>query len=205
MQHFGDIMFTEAVKAEQTRQGSRAAYEKMTARPTPDALGDREAAFINSRDSFYMATVTETGWPYLQHRGGPTGFLRVLGPRTIGFADYRGNRQYISKGNLDRDSRVSLFLMDYPQRARLKLAGLAEVLDASAHPELAERLSADGQGRVERLFVIDVEAFDWNCPRFITPRYSEDEVRAAFDRQYRDLVDENEALRARLLSLEASG
>jgi hypothetical protein len=202
MQHYGDIMFTDAVQAEQARRGSRTAYEKMTARPAPDALGEPEAQFIEARDSFYMATVSETGWPYIQHRGGPTGFLHVLGPTTIGFADYRGNRQYVSKGNLDGDDRVSLILVDYPARARLKLAGRAKVTEASEAPELAERLHAEGAGHVERLFVIEVEAFDWNCPQFITPRFTQDEVAGAIEGRHRALADENAELRARVRALE---
>ncbi len=203
MQHYGDIMFTDTVKAEQTRRGSRTAYEKMTARPAPSGLGEAEAAFIEARDSFYMATVTETGWPYIQHRGGPAGFLRVLGPNEIGFADYRGNRQYISKSNLEGESRVSLILMDYPGRARLKIAGRAAVLDAAEAPDLADRLAVEGEGHVERLFVIEVEAFDWNCPQFITPRFTADEVVDVVERRHRSLVDENAKLKAQLAELEA--
>jgi len=179
MKHFGDIAFTEHVKAEQAAQGSREMYAGMTARPTPDGFGDREAAFISMRDSFYMATVSEDGWPYIQHRGGPRGFLKLLSATQLGFADYRGNRQYVSVGNLQTEKRVSLFLMDYPNRARLKLLGRANVYTADSNPGLASQLRMSGQGNVERLFTIEVDAFDWNCPQFITPRFTEAELAAS--------------------------
>jgi predicted pyridoxine 5'-phosphate oxidase superfamily flavin-nucleotide-binding protein len=143
----------------------------------PDALTPDEVAFIQARDSFYLATVSESGWPYIQHRGGRPGFLRVLNPRTLAFADYRGNRQMLSTGNLAANNRVALFLMDYPQRTRLKILGQARVEDARRHPELVPQLAEPAVHRiVERLFFIDVMAFDWNCPKYITPRYTVDEI-----------------------------
>jgi hypothetical protein len=202
MKHFGDIMFTETVKAEQMRRGSRDGYAKMTARPAPEGLSEREAAFIAARDSFYMASANQNGWPYIQHRGGPRGFLKVLGPETLGMADYRGNRQYVSTGNLQTDNRVSLFLMDYPNRARLKILARAEVKDAADDAELAARLHVEDEGKVERLFVFSVEAFDWNCPQFITPRFTEDEARATIQPQVDALTAENAALKAKLALLE---
>ena len=191
MKHFGDIAFTDHVKAEQELRGSREAYAGMTARPAPEGFSDREAAFISMRDSFYMATVSEDGWPYIQHRGGPRGFLKVLSENQLGFADYRGNRQYVSVGNLQTEQRVSLFLMDYPNRARLKLLGRAKVQEADGHPELAAKLAIEGQGKVERLFTIEIEAFDWNCPQFITPRFTEDELAASLS----PMVEELQTLR----------
>ncbi len=191
MKHFGDIAFTDHVKAEQEARGSREMYAGMTARPAPAGLGEREAAFLAMRDSFYMATVSEEGWPYIQHRGGPRGFLKVLSDKQIGFADYRGNRQYVSVGNLQTEKRVSLFLMDYPNRARLKLLGRASVVEANSNPNLAETLAMDGQAKVERLFTIDVEAFDWNCPQFITPRFTEEELAASLS----PMVEELQTLR----------
>ena len=161
--------------------------------PERDALTEDERAFIESRDSFYMATLSENGWPYIQHRGGRPGFLRVLEPQTLAFADYRGNRQMLSTGNLAANNRVSLFLMDYPQRARLKILGHARVEDARAHRELVEQLAEpDLQAIVERLFFIDVVSFDWNCPKYITPRYTAEEIQEAVA-----------PLKARIAELEA--
>jgi hypothetical protein len=160
-----------------------------------DPLGPAEAEFIAARDSFYMATVGETGWPYVQHRGGPPGFLRVLGPTTLAFADYEGNHQMISAGNLAGDDRVSLFLMDYPRRRRLKLLGHARVEDARTRPDLVAPLGEPPQGAaVERVVVIEVVSFDWNCPRHITPRFSAAEVAAVVEPLRRQIA----ALRAQL-------
>jgi predicted pyridoxine 5'-phosphate oxidase superfamily flavin-nucleotide-binding protein len=176
---FLSTVFTSAVRAAQKRfyGGSRP----LPPAPERDTLTAEETAFITARDSFYMATVTEDGWPYLQHRGGPAGFLKVIGPNQLGFADMGGNRQMVSTGNLAALDRVALFLMDYPRQERLKLLGHARVLDAREHPALADQLSpsAELRPRVERLFVIDVIAFDWNCPKYITPRYTAAEVETA--------------------------
>ena len=148
--------------------------------PARDALTEGEIEFITTRDSFYMATVTESGWPYIQHRGGAPGFLRVLGPGRIGFADYKGNRQMISTGSLAANDRVALFLMDYPRRERLKILGHARVLDARENADLVEQFAEPAaRAVVERLFLIEVIAFDWNCPKYITPRFTAAEVEAA--------------------------
>jgi hypothetical protein len=176
---FARIAFTESVKAAQERHGSRATYQRIEARgETPDELGTFEAEFIARRDSFYLATVSETGWPYIQHRGGPPGFLRVLGPRTLGFADFRGNVQYVTVGNVAKNDRVALILMDYANRRRLKILGhLRAVEAAEADPALLRRVEdADYRARVERIMLIEVEAFDWNCPQHITPRFTGAEV-----------------------------
>lgn len=191
MKQFGEIAFTKPVKAQQTADGSRDMYEGMTARPAPNGFGEREAIFITMRNSFYMATVSETGWPYIQHRGGPRGFLKMLSPTKLGFADYRGNRQFVSVGNLQTDQRVSLFLMDYPNRARLKMLGHATVERAADNPDLAAQLSDPDQGPVERLFTLEIEAFDWNCPQFITPRFTEEELAASLS----PMVEELQLLR----------
>ncbi len=179
MRHFGDIMFRGAVEAEQTRRGSRAAYAKMTGGPAPVGLSGRETAFIAARDSFYLASVSEDGWPYVQHRGGPAGFLKALDETTLAFGDYRGNKQYVSTGHFSENNRAALFLMDYPNRRRLKMLARIDVLGAGDNPDLAARISVDGEGKVERIFVLNVEAFDWNCPQFITPRFTERELQAA--------------------------
>ena len=158
-----------------------------------DPLGEDERGFIASRDSFYMATVNENGWPYIQHRGGRRGFLRVVSPTQLAFADYKGNRQMLSTGNLAKADRVSLFLMDYPQRTRLKILGHARVEDAREHPEqVAQFAEPADRSRVERVFLIDVVSFDWNCPKYITPRFTADEVAEAVA-----------PLRARIAELEA--
>jgi len=161
--------------------------------PKTDPLTRSEVYFIASRDSFYMATISETGWPYVQHRGGPPGFVRVLGPNLIGFPDFKGNRQLISTGNLDATDRVALFMMDYPHRTRLKLLGHARVLDAREHPEVVDQLVPEAlRTKVERLFLIQVISYDWNCPQYITPRFTAAEV-----------TDYTAPLKARIAELEA--
>jgi uncharacterized protein len=176
---FLETYFTPDVLAAQAHYYGRAQVVPPQAERDP--LGAEEAAFIARRDSFYMATISSDGWPYVQHRGGPAGFLKVLDERTLGFADFRGNRQLLSTGNLAASDRVSLFLMDYPHRERLKILGHARVLDAREHRDLAEQLTPMPELRenVERLFLIDVVSFDWNCPQYITPRFTEEEVREA--------------------------
>lgn len=177
---FSDIAFTPRVRAMQERHGSRNAYAKLDhATERGDSLGPQEAAFIAERDSFYLATVGENGWPYVQHRGGPAGFLKVLGPRQIGYADFSGNKQYISTGNLQGDDRVSLFLMDYAEQRRLKLWGRARLVEAGDAPELVAQLTpANYRARIERGVIIEMEAFDWNCPQHITPRFTEAQIEA---------------------------
>jgi hypothetical protein len=179
---YAELTATEAVRAAQERYGTREHNARREARSGPNAaLGPRETAFIAERDSFYMATVSETGWPYVQHRGGPAGFLEVIGPTTLAFADFRGNLQYVSVGNLAHDTRVSLILVDYANRRRLKILGHARVVDVgTAPPELMAQVQvADYGTQVERLMLIEVEAFDWNCSQHITPRFTEREVQAA--------------------------
>jgi uncharacterized protein len=176
---FLETYFTPEVRAAQTHYYGRS--QVIPPQAERDPLGAEEFGFIARRDSFYMATVTSDGWPYLQHRGGPAGFLKVLDPQTLGFADFKGNRQLLSTGNLAASDRVSLFLMDYPRRERLKILGHARVLDAREHGALGEQLTPtpDLREKVERVFLINVVSFDWNCPQYITPRYTEEEVRQA--------------------------
>jgi predicted pyridoxine 5'-phosphate oxidase superfamily flavin-nucleotide-binding protein len=171
--------FLNLAVTDSVRQAQRDYFgsQPIASAARPQELTPEEIDFIRERDSFYMATVNENGWPYIQHRGGRPGFLRVLSPRTLAFADYRGNRQMLSTGNLAANDRVALFLMDYPQRTRLKILGHARVEDAREHPELVEQLAEPDIYRiVERLFFIEVAAFDWNCPKYITPRYTAAEV-----------------------------
>jgi hypothetical protein len=179
---FGEIAFTDRVQALQAKHGSRAAYARRAAQPGPaEVIGPDERAFIEARDSFYLATVSETGWPYIQHRGGPPGFLHVLDERTLAFADFLGNKQYISTGNLEGNDRAALFLMDYPNQARLKILAHARSVEAQADPELMARLASPGyKAKIERAIVFDVEGFDWNCPQHITPRYTAQEIETLF-------------------------
>lgn len=194
-----EIASTPAVKAARRHFGSAAQFARIDGTldpqgvPRNDRLGPDEAEFITERDGFYLASVSETGWPYVQFRGGPAGFLRVLDETTLGFADFRGNRQYVTTGNVAGNDRVSLFLMDYARRRRLKIFGRMRLVAANADPELAARLDlADYPATVERAVSISVEAFDWNCPQHITPRFTEAEIATML-----------EPVKARMAALEA--
>lgn len=188
---YREIHFTPSVLAAQERYFGRS--QDIQPQPGRDPLTADEIQFIQSRDSFYLATVTETGWPYVQHRGGAAGFLRVVSPTQLAFADYTGNRQMLSTGNLTANDRVALFLMDYPQRTRLKIMGHARVEDAREHPDLvAQFTEPETRGIVERLFLIEIVSFDWNCPKYITPRYTAAEIEALI-----------EPLKQRIAELEA--
>ena len=179
-----DIAATTTVKAAQQANGSLEAWNKAGGQRQSKRFTQAEAAFIAERDSFYMATVSESGWPYLQHRGGPAGFLRVLNDTTLGFADFRGNRQYISLGNLMASDRAALFLMDYRQRQRLKIFAHVEIKKTADDPALAARLIVPGyKAQTERLMLLHLEAFDWNCPQHITPRFTETDIEEAFASQ----------------------
>lgn len=170
-----ELAMTEAVRRAQNQYYGRAV--NIVGAPERDPLGQDEAEFIAARDSFYLGSISETGWPYIQHRGGPPGFLRLVNETTLAFADYKGNRQLLTTGNVSVNDRVALFLMDYPNRARLKILGHARVEDARVHHELTTRIADPKmQSSVERLVFIDVVSFDWNCPKYITPRYSLEEV-----------------------------
>ncbi len=175
---FADITFTDSVKASQEHNGSRAQNERYQSRFGPnDQLGPRETDFIAQRDTFYLATVSETGWPYVQHRGGPPGFLRVMGPTRMAYADFGGNTQLVSVGNVNKNDRCSIILMDYPKRRRLKILGHMRVEDAdSVDARTLAAVELPGyKARVERIVFIDIVAFDWNCPQHITRRYTESE------------------------------
>jgi predicted pyridoxine 5'-phosphate oxidase superfamily flavin-nucleotide-binding protein len=207
---FAEIAFTPTVRGVQEQQGSRRSYARLDGGPSNhDRLGPREAAFITARDSFYLATVSETLWPQLQHRGGPPGFVRVLDERLIGFADFRGNRQYISVGNIATNDRVALFFMDYPNRARLKLLGRARAIDPATETRTLARLALpEYKATVERGLLITVEAFAWNCSQHITPRYTEAEVARAIaplEARLAALEAENVRLAARLAEAGIAG
>ena len=187
-----DVAFTEAVKAQQTRRGSRAGYRRMEEkggwqdRVTPDL-----AAFLGERDSFYFATASAAGQPYIQHRGGPKGFLKAVDDKTLGFADFAGNKQYISLGNLSENDQAQIFLMDYANRQRVKIWGRARVVEDD--PALLARLADPAyRGRPERAILFEITAWDVNCPQHIAPRYSEDLIALA-----------TEKLRSRIAELEA--
>jgi len=182
---FAKTMFSEPAKRLQKQHGSLAQYENMARSGAEEQkIGPDEAEFITARDSFYLASVTPDGWPYIQHRGGQAGFLQVLDAHTLAFADYAGNKQYITAGNLAVNDRVALFLMDYPNRTRLKIIGHARLVEPGAEPALETRIRApQGRTRVERIFVIDVVGFDWNCSQHITPRYTREEIGDFFPAQ----------------------
>ena len=186
-QRYREIAFTPAVRAAQVRNGSADIYA--TAAPgegaggEADALTAAEMTFISLRDSFYFATVSASGWPYMQHRGGPPGFVKIISPRQISIADYRGNQQYVSLGNLADNDRASLFFMDYMNRYRLKVLARARIIDLTGDAALAQQLSDPAyDGALERGILFEIEAFDWNCPKYITPRFTEAELQMLMSR-----------------------
>ncbi len=177
--NFAEIAFSESVKAQQEKHGSRRSYAKVEAMARGTELGTDEAEFIGARDSFYLSTIGASGYPYFQFRGGPPGFLKIRDPKTLAFADFRGNRQYVSVGNLQQNDKAALIMVDYANRQRLKIFARVEAVDADAAPELIAQLQDPAyEAEVERAMILHVEAFDWNCPQHITPRYTIDEVRA---------------------------
>jgi len=177
---FFELTFTDSVREAQNHY--YGGQMQVSPAHGNDPLTEEEMSFIQTRDSFYLSTVSETGWPYVQHRGGPAGFLRVLSPDRLAFADFKGNRQLLSTGNLAVNDRVCLFLMDYPQRARLKILGHAHTEDARSNPELVSQVAQpDTQRLVERVFLIDVVSFNWNCSKYITPRYTRNEIETAVE------------------------
>src|ERR1700722_6127238 len=199
---FLDIAATPSVRAAQAAMGSEHLWQNFNGHREFDAFTSDEVDFIAKRDSFYMATVSQTGWPYIQHRGGPAGFLKVVDAKTLAFADYRGNRQYISVGNLAADDRVALILMDYAAKARLKIYAHVEPVDLGADPALTQRVATPGyKAKPERVLLLHLAAFDWNCPQHITPRFTEREIAEGMrplQERLAALEAENTALRARL-------
>lgn len=199
---FLDIALTPSVKTVQEQMNADRIWSDFRGHRAFDRFTDNVAEYINERDSFYIATVSETGWPYVQYRGGPRGFLRVLDARTLAFADYRGNRQYISTGNVSADDRACLLLMDYAQRARLKMYVRVDVLALDADPELTQQVAVPGyKATPERIFRLHLQAYDWNCSQHITPRFTEDQVSEAvrpLHERLDNLASENAALRTRL-------
>jgi predicted pyridoxine 5'-phosphate oxidase superfamily flavin-nucleotide-binding protein len=202
--HFLEVAITPNVRLAQAEMGADQIWLGDHHRES-DNFTDSELAFISSRDSFYIASVSETGWPYVQHRGGPNGFLKIVDKKTLAFADYRGNRQYISTGNFAANDRACLFLVDYPRRARLKIYMHVEKLTLDADPALTDLVFDAGyRAKAERIFRLRLEAFDWNCPQHITPRYTEHEVEKAvapLRERLAELESENAELRTRLEAL----
>lgn len=203
MTSYADILFTAEVEAEQERIGSKGKYAARYDAKQDEPLGAPEQAFLTARTTLYIASLSSNGWPYIQHRGGPVGFIKVLDPFTIGFADYLGNRQLITKGNLNTDDRLSLFAMDYARQARLKLLGHAVLQDAEDAPELAAKLETEGQGRVQRVMRIRIAAWDWNCPQFITPRFDAAEMTSLVGPEMSRLETRNAELEVEIASLRA--
>lgn len=201
---FLDVAITPSVRAVQAEMAADHIWRDFKGHREFDRFTEQEATFIADRDSFYMATVSETGWPYVQHRGGPRGFLKLIDDRTLAFGDYRGNRQYISAGNLAGDDRACLFLMDYPRRARLKIYAHVERLALDDEPDLTALVAmSDYKAKLERIFRLRLKAFDWNCSQHITPRFTEQEVAEAvrpLRERLAQLAAENAELRARLVS-----
>lgn len=182
--NYPSLAFTAAVKEMQEKLGSRAAYARLEKNTFVDGLTENEIDFISHRDSFYMATISENGFPYVQHRGGPKGFLKVLDPKRLGVIDFRGNTQYISVGNIATHNNVSLIMVDYPARARLKIFAKAKIVELKDDPGLYHLLDLEGyKFRPERMMVFDVEAYDWNCPQHITPRYTVEDMEEIYASQ----------------------
>ena len=191
--NFGALAFTDSVKALQEKNGSRASYARMERDKYVDGLTENEAAFIAQRDSFYIASIGENNFPYVQHRGGPKDFVKVIDANRIGFIDFRGNMQYISVGNIATNNNVALIMVDYPSRTRLKILAKAEVVELKDDPALFDLLDlSEYKFKPERMIVLHIEAYDWNCPQHITPRYTVEEITEAFAPQ-RDYITRLEA------------
>ena len=199
---FLDIAITPSVRQAQEEMGTAQIWERMKGKRLFTLETEREADFIRARDSFYMASVSETGWPYVQHRGGPPGFLKIVDEQTLAFADFSGNKQYLTLGNARADDRVALILVDYPRRARMKVLARLEFVTADEAPDLAELTALPGyRAKVERIGVLHIEAIDWNCPQHITPRFTQSEIAEAMapvTERLESLQAENTRLRAQL-------
>lgn len=199
---YSALAFSEASKRLQTLAGSRSNYARIEQQQQPEALTEAEVEFISQRDSFYMASVGENGFPYIQFRGGPKGFLKVLDEKRIGFIDFSGNKQFISVGNLTTNNKVSIILLDYPSKTRLKLYAEAELVELNDNPELFATLNlADYKFRPERMIILHVKAYNWNCPQHITPRFTMEEIEEAFTPQVEYIRNLEEQIRELKLKL----
>jgi uncharacterized protein len=203
---FLDVAGTPSVRAAQTAMGSERLWQDFKGQRQSNAFTSDEIEFIGQRDSFYMATGSQSGWPYIQHRGGPAGFLKIVDARTLAFADYRGNRQYISVGNLAADDRTALILVDYAAKARLKVYAHSEAMALDADPVLTELVRPGAyKAKPERILLLHLVAFDWNCPQHITPRFTQAQIADAMrplQNRLTELETENAALRAQLAGLQ---
>jgi len=203
MESYADLLFIDEVRALQELAGSAEKYVQFYPQRTKSVLDASDREFIESRESFYLASVSSTGWPYVQHRGGPAGFLKVIDENKLGFIDYPGNRQFITMGHAKKEDRVALFLMDYGRRARLKMLGrlnMKHVQDADT--SLCELLSTPGQAKIERVATVEIVAIDWNCPKYIPRLYDEVTIERLLDEKIRPLIEENNSLKERLASSE---
>jgi len=187
--NFTKLAFTDSVKKVQEKYGTRKSYARMEEGGDQHELTQREIQYIQSRDSFYMATVGENGWPYVQFRGGPKGFLKIMDNTTIGYADFRGNRQYISVGNINSSQKAALILMDYPSQSRLKIWAESEVIDTAEDSALLKKLGDQNyEAKIERLIIFNIKAYDWNCSQHITPRYTTEEIAGEIERSNPDIL-----------------
>lgn len=201
--NYAQLAFTDSVKALQAANGSRRAYERMEKQHVTGGLDANEIAFIADQDHFFMASFGENGYPYIQHRGGPPGFVKVLDPKTLAFVDFSGNKQYISVGNVQTNPNVALIMVSYPQRARLKVYAKIRVVALDEDPALFEQIDpADYPHRPERMMVLEVQAFDWNCPQHITPRYTVEDITAAFAPQRERIAQLEAEVQALKLQLD---
>ena len=205
MENYADLLFIDEVRALQEQDGTAQKYSQIYPQKTQEFLSADDRAFIETRESFYIASVSSTGWPYVQHRGGPAGFLKVLDQNKLGFIDYPGNRQFITMGHAAKEDRVALFLMDYERRARLKILGRLSMQQVGdAEPQLCEILSTNGQAAAQRVATIDVVAIDWNCPKYIPQLININKVNAFLESQMSQLLTENASLKAELERLRQS-
>ncbi|RZJ23640.1 MAG: pyridoxamine 5'-phosphate oxidase [Acinetobacter sp.] len=200
--NYPEIAFTKEVKILQEKYGSRAGYARMTEVRSTEGLSDDEIDFISHQDYFYLSTISESGYPYIQFRGGPKGFLKVIDPATLGFIDFEGNKQYISSGNIITNNKAALFFLDQAARARLKMFTEVELVNLSDRPDLLEKLSlVDYKYKAVRIMLFKIKGYDWNCPQHITPRYTQQEVQEAFQGQIEEskrLKEENAELRRQI-------
>ncbi len=203
MDNYAEILFINEVRGLQDEDGTGDTYAKVYPNRTKESLDESDISFISTRESFYIASVSSTGWPYVQHRGGPKGFLKIIDTNVLGFADYSGNRQFITMGHAASNDKVSLFLMDYENRTRLKILGHLKMQHAKdADPSLCEKLETPEQGKVDRVATIEVTALDWNCPKYIPQLINIEKVRAFTNSQLLELREENEALKEELERLK---